>query len=415
MALTASDPVVKVGFSIRSRWLFLQKHTIKPHAIKAVKSFSELAVTFTDRRNAGDEKNLKTGVRRGLLDVIEFLGKTFLLTECGDLWEGGRPLLGNVGGLETANGVLVARTFDGAIYTFSQNCSNTSSSILQVLPGFEGKGGIVKEVAAAAGEVTRLGEEEEKRREEIYQMRLATLMLGDMSVFEQQVEVTYGWGGVRGLQVELSNISGQDLKGELWKVHLEIRSHEGKTWTHNLPVPARLLPLGRLSLHLPLPKLLPDETPLTIATKLVYTGASTSGMLPTRLLATSEVSLIKLLHMDVATQSRTTFIPLQSECENGLFSCLGIPSPQSASFARDIGRLQLERSSLQVLREIGTGGHKAFLLDFFGRKLSLTVTPEPSDQCHLSFCGEPSLLNSLQRELNAMFPLGRKTVENKAK
>ena len=69
----------------------------------------------------------------------------------------------------------------------------------------------------------------------------------------------------------------------------------------------------------------------------------------------------------------------------------------------------------QVLREIGNGGHKAFLLDFFGRKLSLTVTPEPSDQCHLSFCGEPSLLNSLQRELNAMFPLGRKTVENKAK
>ena len=180
-------------------------------------------MSFTERRNAGDEKNLKAGVRRGLLDVIEFGGKTFLLTECGDLCEGGRQLLGDVGGLETANGVLVAWTLDGAIYTFShQHCSKSSSSILQVLPGFEGKGGIVKEVAAAAGAVTRLGEEEEKRREEIDQMRLATLMLGDMSVFDQQVEVTYGWGGVRGLQVELLNTSGQELKGELWKVHLEV-------------------------------------------------------------------------------------------------------------------------------------------------------------------------------------------------
>ena len=222
MAFTASDQAIKVGFSIRSRWQFLQKNTTKPHTIKAVKSFSELAVTLTERRSAGDEKNLKTDVRRGLLDVIEFVGKTFLLTECGALWEGGRPLLGNVGGLETANGVLVARTLDGAIYTFSQDCSKSSSSILQVLPGFEGKGGIVKEVAAAGGVVSRLGEEEEKRREEIDQMRLATLMLGDMSVFDQQVEVTCGWGGVRGLQVELSNTSGQELKGELWKVHLEV-------------------------------------------------------------------------------------------------------------------------------------------------------------------------------------------------
>ena len=222
MAFTASDQAIKVGFSIRSRWQFLQKHTNKPHTIKSVKSFSELAVTLTQRRNAGDEK---TDVRKGLLDVIEFAGKTFLLTECGDLWEGGKPLLGNVGGLETANGVLVARTLDGAIYTFSQHCSKRSS-ILQVLPGFEGKGGIVKEVAAAAAEVSRLGEEEEKRREEIDQMRLATLMLGDMSVFDQRVEVTFGWGGVRGLQVELSNTSGRELKGELWKVHLEVGTQD---------------------------------------------------------------------------------------------------------------------------------------------------------------------------------------------
>ena len=140
-----------------------------------------------------------------------------------------------------------------------------------------------------------------------------------------------------------------EFKGLLLQLQtIQVRSREGKTWTHNLPLPARLLPLGRLSLHLPLPKLLPDETPLTIATKLVYTGASTSGMLPTRILATSQVSLVKLLHMDVTTQSITTFIPLQSDCESSLFSCLGIPPPQPASFTRDIGRLQLERSSLQV-------------------------------------------------------------------
>ena len=141
-----------------------------------------------------------------------------------------------------------------------------------------------------------------------------------------------------------------EFKGLLLQLQtIQVRSREGKTWTHNLPLPARLLPLGRLSLHLPLPKLLPDETPLTIATKLVYTGASTSGMLPTRLLATSQVSLVKLLHMDVATQSRTTFIPLQSDFEeSSIFSCLGIPAPQPAIFTRDISRLQLERSSLQV-------------------------------------------------------------------
>ena len=57
-----------------------------------------------------------------------------------------------------------------------------------------------------------------------------------------------------------------------------------------------------------------------------------------------------------------------------------------------------------MLREIGKGGHKAFLLDFFGRKLSLTVTPQPSDLCQLSFCGESALVNSLQKELNVMFP-----------
>ena len=223
VALTASDQAIEVDFSIKSRWQFLQKHMTKPHTIKAVTSFSELAVTLTQRRNAGDGNSSEINVRRGLLDVIEVSGRTFLLAECGDLWEGGRLVLRNVGGLESAKGVLVVWTFDGAIYTFSdQDCSKSVSSVLQILPGFEGKGGIVSEVAAAAKVVTRLGEEEEKRREEIDQMRLATLMLGDMSVFEQQVEVTYGWGEGRGVQVELSNTSGQELKGEFWKVHLEV-------------------------------------------------------------------------------------------------------------------------------------------------------------------------------------------------
>ena len=225
MASTAiSDHSIEVGFSIRSRWEFSQKHIMtKPTMVKTVTSFSELALTLRQRMNAGDEKNLEVDVRRGLLDVIESSDKTFLLTECGNLWEGGRPLLRNVGGLEVAGGVLVAWTLDGAIYTFSQKEQFKSAAcVLQVLPGFESKGGIVKEVAAAAREVTRLGEEEEKRREEIDQMRLATLMLGDMPVLDQQVEVTFGWGGERGLGVELTNTSGQELKGELWKVHLEV-------------------------------------------------------------------------------------------------------------------------------------------------------------------------------------------------
>ena len=66
-----------------------------------------------------------------------------------------------------------------------------------------------------------------------------------------------------------------------------------------------------------------------------------------------------------------------------------------------------------MLREIGKGGHKAYLLDFFGRELSLTVTPQPSDLCQLSFFGEPALMNSLQKELNAMFPLGKNSAQNK--
>ena len=93
---------------------------------------------------------------------------------------------------------------------------------------------------------------------------------------------------------------------------------------------------------------MPGETPLTVATKLLYTGASTSGMLPTRTLATNKVSLFNLLHMDVASQSKATFIPLQSDSNHGLFSCLGIPTPQPLNITRDIDRLQLERSSLQV-------------------------------------------------------------------
>ena len=62
-----------------------------------------------------------------------------------------------------------------------------------------------------------------------------------------------------------------------------------------------------------------------------------------------QVSLIKLLHADVSSQQSTTFLPLQSGCcENSLFSCLGIPTPEPANFTRDIDRLQLERSSFQV-------------------------------------------------------------------
>ena len=164
-------------------------------------------------------------------------------------------------------------------------------------------------------------------------MRLATLMMGDMTVFDQKVKVTFGYGEGRGLQLELTNTSGQDLKGELWKVNLEVgpcnipdsllscsmyqvRSLQGSTWTHNLPLPACLLPLGRLSFHLPLPKLLPGEAPLRIATKLIFTGASYCSMVATRILATNQVSFFELLHIDVISQSSTNFSHLQFNSGN---------------------------------------------------------------------------------------------------
>ena len=325
----ASDQTITVGFSVRGSWQFLQKHMAKPHALGNVTSFSELGATLTQRGITSENCG-----HRGLLDVIEFSDKTFILTACNNLWEGGRLLLGTVGGIETVGGVLVAWTFNGGIYIFNdQFRSNSSASLLPTLPGFEGKGGLVKEVTAAAKEVARMGKEEEKRREEIDQMRLATVMMGDMAVFDQKVKVTFGYGEGRGLQLELTNTSGQDLKGELWKVNLEVgpcnipdsllscsmyqvRSLQGSTWTHNLPLPACLLPLGRLSFHLPLPKLLPGESPLRIATKLIFTGASYCSMVATRILATNQVSFFELLHIDVISQSSTNFSHLQFNSGN---------------------------------------------------------------------------------------------------
>lgn len=400
----ASDQTITVGFSVRGSWQFLQKHMAKPHALGNVTSFSELGATLTQRGITSENCG-----HRGLLDVIEFSDKTFILTACNNLWEGGRLLLGTVGGIETVGGVLVAWTFNGGIYTFNdQFRSNSSASLLPTLPGFEGKGGLVKEVTAAAKEVARMGKEGEKRREEIDQMRLATVMMGDMAVFDQKVKVTFGYGEGRGLQLELTNTSGQDLKGELWKVNLEVRSLQGSTWTHNLPLPACLLPLGRLSFHLPLPKLLPGESPLRIATKLIFTGASNCSMVATRILATNHVSFFELLHIDVISQSSTNFSHLQfNSGDSGLLSSLGIPTPQPVYLTRDVDGLQLEQSPVQVLREIVNDAPKTFLLDFFGRKLSLTVTPQPPN-LQLSFSGESALVNSMQKELNALFPPVRK-------
>ena len=64
------------------------------------------------------------------------------------------------------------------------------------------------------------------------------------------------------------------------------------------------------------------------------------------------------------------------------------------------------RSSFsQVLHEISkTEGRKDLVLDFYGTKLSLRATSHSQSVCQVFVSGESVLVNSLLKELNAIFP-----------
>ena len=250
MAFTASDQGVQIDMSLQSKCQFIQKYVKKQQTDTNVTSFIELAAALAPRRfHNTDDREIS--VHRGLWDAIELEGKTFFLTYCGDLWEGDVRLLKNVTGLENVGGVLIARTLDGAIYRFSPGISRNSSSILEGLPRFKKKESIIKEVASAALELTRIGEDEERRREETDQMRLATLMLENKLVLEQKVEVSFGWGQGRSLHVELVNISGHELKGVQWRLHLEV-----------LQTLDSILPILFLNCNIFLPRYAPEKVRL---------------------------------------------------------------------------------------------------------------------------------------------------------
>ena len=250
MAFTASDQGVQIDMSLQSKCQFIQKYVKKQQTDTNVTSFIELAAALAPRRfHNTDDREIS--VHRGLWDAIELEGKTFILTYCGDLWEGDVRLLKNVTGLENVGGVLIARTLDGAIYRFSPGISRNSSSILEGLPRFKKKESIIKEVASAALELTRIGEDEERRREETDQMRLATLMLENKLVLEQKVEVSFGWGQGRSLHVELVNISGHELKGVQWRLHLEV-----------LQTLDSILPILFLNCNIFLPRYAPEKARL---------------------------------------------------------------------------------------------------------------------------------------------------------
>ena len=82
-------------------------------------------------------------------------------------------------------------------------------------------------------------------------MRLATLMLENKLVLEQKVEVSFGWGQGRSLHVELVNISGHELKGVQWRLHLEV-----------LQTLDSILPILFLNCNIFLPRYAPEKARL---------------------------------------------------------------------------------------------------------------------------------------------------------
>ena len=69
-------------------------------------------------------------------------------------------------------------------------------------------------------------------------------------------------------------------------------------------------------------------------------------------------------------------------------------------------KFHIPKSSFsQVLHEISkTEGRKDLVLDFYGTKLSLRATSHSQSVCQVFVSGESVLVNSLLKELNAIFP-----------
>ena len=393
----------------KRRWQFVRRFVRLPgrRGGRPASSFGELAAAVRRVETRGAFHLPAATVTEVVVGPGPDPAHLYLLTECGDLWEAeeGRRLLGGVARGAGWGAEVAAVTWDGAIYSFPPTSHQSAGlSARQLLPG-AGVGEVVREVVAAATMVSGLAGQVEDRRVELEQLRLATTMLDSKArVFEQEVNVTSDWAEGRGVLLHLTNTSSHQVRGELWRVLVEVRGCGGAVWTRTTSPPPLLPPLGRLSLHLHLPNLLPRHTPVSLTSRLVYCGERTAGLVPTQMLATSTLSLLDLARL-VSTGDMLPCSAPPPAPRPGLLASLGVQAAPPATRVVVRARTEVARSGVEVLAaEEGLVGCRSVILDCLGVRVEATLEAVGEEHVRWVLRGEAAVVEQLVAEMVRRVP-----------
>jgi hypothetical protein len=201
-------------------------------------------------------------------------------------------------------------------------------------------------------------------------------------------------------------VSGNELLGRCWSLQLEVATAGGWVAAQASPLPGRLPDQASLSLHLPLPRLAPRDTPVRLQVRLLFHGAAAAGLAPSQPVATRRLSLLELVQR-VQTGGSGPSPVLQGAGGRAAFlASLGPGAPEEkAAWAAELGREAVAGSGLALLveaQEAAAGQRTALTLDFFGRRLAVEVDPAGPDRALWSWrAGEPGLLGALRADLEA--------------
>lgn len=308
----------------------------------------------------------------------------FVLTENGDLWRFGeeaKKILDKVKIINIFRDSLTAVTVDNALYSFDKNSKDLCSvSVRELLPeGGDRNSEIVKNLEIAAQEITKIGAEIEEDKLELEQLKIVHVMLDNKkSLFESKINVSSNFNHGREINLEICNVSGCEIIGKYWRLHLEIKMlGKGCVQNKTFSLPQRFSVQEKMQVFQVLPDYPVKDLPIVIKGRLFFVGRDLNlGVVSSQTLFTQTLNLLDLLQ--IIQSGETQFPRLPQSCSNrdSFLASLGIQKHlQRTEFSRTVSRELVTQCDFGVLSGMVsvTVTKKSYVTEYTGNRLTVDI------------------------------------------